>query len=44
MQVGDYIRSTSDFYTALESAGFERKRNNTGIIVYGLKLKSDFMN
>ena len=43
-RVGDYIRSTTDFYTALESAGFERKRNKSGIVIYGLKLKSDFMN
>jgi phage/plasmid-associated DNA primase len=43
-RVGDYIRSTTDFYTALESAGFERKRTKSGIVIYGLKLKSDFMN
>ena len=43
-RVGDYIRSTTDFYTALEGAGFERKRTKSGIIIYGLKLKSDFMN
>lgn len=43
MQVGDYIRSTADFYTALESAGFERKRTSSARLIFGLKLKSDFL-
>ena len=43
MQVGEYIRSTTDFYVALESAGFDRRKTNTGTIVYGLQLKSDFL-
>ena len=42
-QVGDYIRSTTDFYTALESAGFERKRTKAYNMVSGLQLKSDFL-
>lgn len=42
-QVGEYIRSTTDFYTALESAGFERKKTKAGIQVFGLQLKSDFL-
>ena len=42
-QVGEYIRSTTDFYTALESAGFERKKTKTGIRILGLQLKSDFL-
>lgn len=43
MQVGEYIRSTSDFYTALECAGFERKRSKTARMLFGLQLKSDFL-
>lgn len=42
-QVGDYIRSTTDFYTALECAGFERKRNKSTRLILGLQLKSDFL-
>lgn len=43
MRVGDYIRSTTDFYTALESAGFKRKRTSTARVITGLKLKSEFL-
>ena len=42
-QVGEYTRSTTDFYVALESAGFDRHKTNAGTIVRGLKLQSDFM-
>lgn len=43
MQVGDYIRSTTDFYTVLECAGFERKRSKSARLLFGLQLKSDFL-
>jgi putative DNA primase/helicase len=44
MQVGDYIRSTTDFYTALEAAGFVKAQNQMhGIMISGLQLKSDFL-
>lgn len=43
IQTGEYTRSNSDFYTALEVAGFERYRDKKGRYVKGLKLKSDFM-
>ena len=39
---GDYVRSTSDFYSAIDSYGFERKRTNSGVIISGLKLKTGF--
>ncbi len=42
-QVGEYIRGTTDFYVALESAGFDRHKTNAGTIVRGLHLQSDFM-
>ncbi len=43
MRTGEYTRSTTDFYTALDITGFTRHRKNTGVIVKGLKLKSDFL-
>ena len=39
---GEYARSTSDFYTALELAGFERRKTNKANLIIGLKLKDDF--
>ena len=43
MQVGEYTRSTTDFYAALEGAGFERRKSKSGAVVYGLRLQSDFL-
>ena len=40
---GEYTRSTTDFYAGLENAGFERKKTKKGIIVSGLKIKSEFL-
>ncbi len=34
----EYVRSTTDFYTALETQGFERRRTKAGVIVYGIRL------
>ena len=42
-QVGEYIRSTTDFYTAIEQAGFEKRKTKAGIMIFGLQLKSDFL-
>ncbi|HZJ91332.1 MAG TPA: phage/plasmid primase, P4 family [Oscillospiraceae bacterium] len=42
LRTGDYTRSTSDFYTALEGEGFIRRKTNKGNFVSGIKLKSDF--
>lgn len=42
LQMSEYTRSTTDFYSALESTGVVRKRTRTGVIIYGLKLKSEF--
>lgn len=39
LKMGEYARSTADFYTALEAAGFKRRRNAKGNYIYGLKLK-----
>lgn len=42
-RMGDYIRSTSDFYAALENAGFKRQRTSNVRLIIGLKLKSEFL-
>lgn len=44
LRTGEYTRSTTDFYSALELDGFERKRTATERVVKGLKLKSEFSN
>ncbi len=41
-QVGEYVRSSADFYSAIESFGFERFRNTKGRYIKGLRLKSEF--
>ena len=38
---GEYARSTTDFYAALEQAGFRRKKTSKGILILGLSLKID---
>ena len=43
MRVGDYTRSTTDFYTALEGAGFNRHKTKNATMILGLKLKSEFL-
>ncbi len=42
-QTGEYTRSGADFSAALETAGFERHRTKKGVRVYGLRLKSEFL-
>ncbi|WP_350343247.1 phage/plasmid primase, P4 family [Proteinivorax tanatarense] len=43
IRTGEFTRSTADFYTALDSLGFERKRTKKGVIVRGFRLKSEFL-
>ncbi len=45
LQTGEYTRSTADFYSALEKAGYHKKKTNKGSFVYGLALRSgqDFL-
>ncbi len=38
---GEFVRSTTDFYGALDASGFERKKTAKGIIIKGLRLKSE---
>ena len=40
-RTGEYARSTTDFYKALELRGFERRRNRNGVTVYGLRLSRE---
>lgn len=39
--IGEYIRSTTDFYTALKNAGFQRQHKQNGRFIKGLRLKVD---
>lgn len=45
MRNGEFIRSTSDFYSAMDKVGFARRRSSKGVQVHGLKLKEgqDFL-
>ena len=40
-EVSDFTRSTAEFYTALESAGFERRKTKRGNFIVGVRLKGD---
>lgn len=42
-QMGEYIRSTTDFYTAIEAADFVRHKTKTGMMIKGFRLKSEFL-
>lgn len=39
IQNGEYTRSTTDFYSAIDNAGFFRQKTSKGMIVRGVKLK-----
>lgn len=39
----EFIKSTTEFYSALTSNGYKRKKNKKGSFIYGLRLKSDFL-
>ncbi|MBQ6343939.1 MAG: primase C-terminal domain-containing protein [Anaerolineaceae bacterium] len=41
LQNGEYTRSTTDFYAALENAGYIRVKNSKGKFIKGLRLKTD---
>lgn len=41
-RTGEYTRSTTDFYAAVDLAGYTRKRTTNGRIVCGLRLRSEF--
>ena len=39
-ETGDFFRSTAEFYAALETSGFTRKRTKTANLITGLQLKT----
>ena len=39
---GEYVRSTTDFYGALTTYGFERHKTKIGNFIHGVRLKIDF--
>ena len=41
-RMGEYSRSTTEFYKMLSSKGYFRKHTNKGAFVYGLRIKSEF--
>jgi putative DNA primase/helicase len=43
IRTGEFVRSTTDFYTALDSSKFERFRDRKGRYIKGLKIKSEFI-
>ena len=36
---GEYIRSTADFYAALENAGYQKIKNRQGMMILGVRRK-----
>lgn len=43
LRTGDYVRSTTDFYSTISSNGFIRRKTSHGIIISGIRLKSEFV-
>ncbi len=39
-ETGDFFRSTAEFYAALETAGFTRKRTSSANMITGIRLKT----
>ena len=42
LRMGEYTRSTTDFYGALAQREFERKKMKAGMMIKGLRIKSEF--
>lgn len=42
LRTGEFTRSAADFYSVLEIEGFNKKKTKKGIIVFGIRLKSEF--
>jgi len=42
LRMGEFARSTTDFYGALAQRDFERHRTKKGVLVRGLRIKSEF--
>ena len=42
LRMGEFARSTAEFYKVLASKGYFKKRVSKGVVIYGLRLKSEF--
>ena len=42
VRMGEFTRGNVDFYSALDLAGFGRRRKKTGNYIVGLRLKTAF--
>ena len=42
MRIGEFARNTTDFYGALAQRDFERRRFKQGVLIKGLRIKSEF--
>lgn len=42
-RTGEFTRSTTEFYAALSNAGFRKRKLKTGSIVYGLRVRPEFL-
>ena len=42
LRMGEFARSTTDFYGALAQRDFERHRTKKGVLIRGLRIKSEF--
>lgn len=42
-RTGEYARSTSDFYAALDLAGYKKQHTRTGSMIFGIKIRSEFL-
>ena len=42
-RTGEYTRSTTDFYTGLDNAGFEKRKLKNGNYIVGIRIKTDFL-
>lgn len=42
-RIGEFTRGNIEFYSALELEGYAKKKTKKGVIVYGLRIKSDFI-
>lgn len=41
LRTGEYPRSTTDFYSAVDAAGYTRRRTRKGFFIYGIRLKNE---
>ena len=42
-RVGEFIRNKAEFYAELKNRGITSKRTKKGVLIRGIRLKTDFM-